>query len=141
VELTHLFGGLRIDLDEESWCAKDGLAAFVWLHATTRDVTPGLFHHTIRLRDGSLEIAAWGVSSTPGATRWHSWRDGLRTPTHGAHVDGVAASFHAMRWWPEIAAIHQQRHAENPHKTPPLAPRVHRALERPLRQFLGREPM
>lgn len=146
---AHLFGGLELRYDGETFCARDGLADLLYL---LHDVTGGrhsrwdhkpVFHWRGRHGDFQIEAAAVGVAGdSQDECLWHTWVNGRATSQHGSHRLGFAHVLRRAGWAPALVALHVVTHdpryagpTHDKYDFPPARTAVREALAGPLDRF------
>ena len=146
---AHLFAGLELRYDGETFHARDGLGDLLYLlhdlggrrHARW-DNRP-VFRWHGRHGDFQIEAAAVGFAGDPhDECLWHTWVNGRATTDHGSHRLGFAHVLRREGWMPAIVALHVITHdprfagpTHNKYNFPPARTAVREALARPLNAF------
>ena len=107
---AHLFRGIRVQLNRESFCAPQGLLdlAFLLPPMTCRDPWAPAAEpfHGYQANDVlSAEVVAFGDGSG-GSPDVRSWVNGGPTEEHGSHVDGLKDALRRSRWRPSFILLH-----------------------------------
>ena len=110
-DAAHLFAGLKVGLQDEIFCAPDGLAA---LAATT--LMSGTRPLRVQIDSGQfhLELAAFGRAGNTNSrtenakrkTKWMTWANGWNTVEGGTHKDACQKVFDELKWKPKHALVH-----------------------------------
>ncbi len=142
-DAAHLFPGLPISLNRETFFSADGLLDLTAFEAL--DIHRGLRFGTVF--DGpelSLSCACTGKDVGAGPTV-RSWVNGVLTPEHGSHVEGLLAALAWVGWRPAALMIHvvmkEPRYAgptRDKLALPKVRTLVRDALIEPLRSFVSR---
>ena len=139
---AHLFAGLRIELDDEAFCAKQGLADLLHL-VTLRDgrwVDRPAFHWRGRHDGFDIEAAATGFGRADRRDCiWRTWVNGRSTLGDGTHRHGFAQALGYARWRPANVMLHVIAHdprfagpTRDRYVSVPARAAVRQALKEPL---------
>lgn len=113
---AHLFPGMTFSLNDECFCAPDGLLDYAYIHAahqrwSDEHSSPFYFHETY----SDWEIQGTAVGNWFTRNNWeiaqngvsiHSWANGTSTRLHGSHVSGFQEALNDVNWLPEAIYIH-----------------------------------
>lgn len=143
-ELIHLYPGLIIQLNQESFVSKNGLLDLGFLlwkgNSTFRDL-PKMFCYQGFKDNIQFQVAA--IGDAENNTVFRSWANGCLTPENGTHVKGFMEALHKNHWLPAIALIHiimHQPEYAGPTKDCLNSIKVRSVLEselsKPIKQFL-----
>ena len=110
-DAIHLFPGLRVEFNGEVFHAPKGLedlARFeavrleraMWREDDRRNF--GHVHHDETLM---FTLACYGTARSAAETVLRSWVNGLLTPGHGSHVDGVLDALKTVEWSPAAVML------------------------------------
>ncbi|MFA5505404.1 MAG: hypothetical protein WC423_08265 [Vulcanimicrobiota bacterium] len=110
-DAVHLFPNLKIQFNEESFYAPEGLLALAEFEALQRELsapsgdTWKRFGHQADSDELGLSFACYG-DSREGEPSIISWVNGRLTPAHGTHVDGAIDVLSKQEWKPSTVLIH-----------------------------------
>lgn len=147
-ELAHFYPGLIVELDGETFIARNGLLDLADIHyqndpAAWAFDAPKRFFYQDKSNDVQLQVAAIGESDNE--TRYLSWVNGSASVEGGVHVDGLKQAFKTAGWSPKLALIHiimwdpvYAGPSKDVLKSDAVAEIVQRLLEQPLQQFQQR---
>ncbi len=105
-DAAHLFPGLRLRLNEETFHAPGGLADLARFEAARverrgwREGSDRFFGHTHEGDELSFTTACYGAVSKVSEMKISSWVNGRRSPGHGSHVDGALDALKGLNWFP-----------------------------------------
>lgn len=113
---AHLIPGMTFSLNNECFCAPNGLLDYAYIHPTSQrwshmNITPFYFHETYP--DWEIQAVAAGNWFTQN--NWdvvqkgvsiQSWVNGTFTPLQGSHVTGFQEALNDANWLPEAMYIH-----------------------------------
>jgi DNA gyrase/topoisomerase IV subunit B len=153
-DAVHLFPGLRLVFNEETFFSKGGLVDLAEFEAANRgmgsrsDLQKKENVRFGNVYDGpelSLTCAVVGLlDSDDGAVS--SWVNGVLTPGNGTHVDGLRDALREVGWRPASMMLHvvmKEPHYAGPTRdkldTPKVRGIVRDALLQPLASFLSAE--
>lgn len=112
-EAAHLFPGVALTLNQETFLAPRGLADLASLYhvssTTSLFSTPQAFHFNDRSNDVQIHVGL--IGETQSATLCRSWVNGSVTCRHGTHVQGLCDALRASNYRPAIAMIHVVMHS------------------------------
>lgn len=113
-DAVHLFPGLRLVFNEETFFSQGGLLDLAGFEAAhrgvefsnveweNREIRFGYVHDGSEL---SLTCALVGTSVSKEAAV-SSWVNGVLTPEHGTHIDGLRDALKGVGWSPAVIMIH-----------------------------------
>ena len=110
-QTAHLFPGLKLNFEDETFISKNGLADFVHiLYPLDRYSSHGFsknpFIFNEKVDDFHVNLAIYGVAEKKQKTNWVSWVNGYETLYNGCHVKGVNNALRKVEWKPLIGMIH-----------------------------------
>lgn len=109
-DTAHLFPGLEVSFNRETFFAPEGLLNLVefetaHMEERCRDSEPVLrFGHSCETDVLLLNVACGGRTHVKPTIS--SWVNGVLTPLHGTHVDGVMAALASVAWQPASVLVH-----------------------------------
>lgn len=135
-DAAHLFPGLRLRLNEETFHAPGGLEDLARFEAARvegrgwREGSDRFFGHTHDGAELSFTTACYGTVSNVSEVNVSSWVNGRRSPGHGTHVDGALDALKEIKWFP--AALMLSVVMKEPEYAGPTKDRLRAERARPL---------
>jgi len=139
-EAAHLFPGLHIEFNDETFFSKQGLLDLARLFLLEEPFNKSLikkFHFSGQKNGVAIQVAA--LSTSGSGTEYRSWVNGLVSHESGSHVNGLSDALHKANWTPEIAMIHVIMHnpkyvgpTKSALECPEVAETIEQMLEGPL---------
>lgn len=109
---AHLLPGVRITLNHERFHAPNGLADLIHVLHPLTALGRSIWSHTPPLTfqlDTPLcraQLVLYGTAHDAQPTAWTTWVNGVPSPLHGSHLDGVRDALAPLDWRPEAGLLH-----------------------------------
>lgn len=110
-DAVHLFPGLRVEFNGEVFHAPQGLEELARFEAVRleramwRQDDRRSFGHVHQDETLMFTLACYGTASSTAETVLRSWVNGLLTPGHGSHLDGVLDALGTVEWKPAAVTL------------------------------------